>query len=346
MNDTSYYQLLAQCQEFAPEFAGGMSLHLPMALTALHKMGAVDARLTDFYTQQSTKLAHYLPSEQIIEQDQWRDFLGQTQYYASYRDFFLEQIRRHGYSSCLRQFLPHLLPGIASAAFHALIRLAYALEIPTPEMGGEESAEACIKQEVAAALASFASQFQALGHVCATNSANALAPSQIRRLLEQLLAPPLQTWSCESDLISAQIATVAALPAFESVSTWLANDELTLQYLSSCAAHIYLQESNFTVLHMLTASHAMRLVLPYFSDQSLALRGFWQAYAAAFIASGVRYIPQAEPAIGPLPDWQQIFNLAMASDNEHVIKLVYSCCEEYQAYRLPVYWQVAAKACV
>lgn len=343
MNGTHYYQLLAQCKDFAPEFAGGMSLHLPMALTALQKMGADDARLTTFYAQHSGKLAPSAPSEQIIEHQQWREWLGQTQLYASYRDFFLKQIRQYGYSTCLRRFLPELLPGIASAAFHALIRLAYALDIPEAEK--KEDGEICIQLELAAALASMASQFQALAHPQAANSAPALAANQIQHLLEQLLAPQFQTWSCASDLISARIATVAALPAFAPVSTWLATDELTLQYLSSCAAYIYLQESNFTVLHMMTASHAMRLVLPYFPDQTSALNGFWQAYAAAFIASGVRHLPQAEPTIGQLPDWQQIFNQAIASENEHVIKLVYSCCEEYQAYRLPVYWQVAAKVC-
>ena len=85
--------------------------------------------------------------------------------------------------------------------------------------------------------------------------------------------------------------------------------------------------SNFTALHLLTACHAMRMLQGFIDEPLPALRWFWQAWASAVVAAGLQVKTAA-----PLLPWNRIVPVALASDDEHLIKLVDSCRAEARVY--------------
>ncbi len=63
----------------------------------------------------------------------------------------------------------------------------------------------------------------------------------------------------------------------------------TLAQLATLAARLYAASDNFTVLHLVTSAHAMRVLLPWLDegDVTEALGHYWLAYAAGHAASGI-----------------------------------------------------------
>ena len=104
-------------------------------------------------------------------------------------------------------------------------------------------------------------------------------------------------------------------------------DEGTLQRLATLAANLYARSGNFTALHLVTSAHALRVLLPFIEEPVPALRAYWRAFAAGVAGSN------AEPdELPPLHDWGRIVEFALASSDDHVIKLVDACREETAAY--------------
>ena len=91
----------------------------------------------------------------------------------------------------------------------------------------------------------------------------------------------------------------------------------------------YLRSRNFTVLHLITGTHAMRILLPYFDDPLLAVRHYAVAFAAGVAASGIDPNAAGLPVI--VRPWEALIAAACNVDDEHVIKLVYGCREEFLA---------------
>jgi hypothetical protein len=130
-------------------------------------------------------------------------------------------------------------------------------------------------------------------------------------------------------LIAGRIADAARGGAVNRVVGALQVDARTPGQLARAAALAYAGSGNFTALHLVTATHAMRVIASGLGpDLALpAWRWFWQAWAHGLVAA--RLQPR-DPA--PLLDWDTIVARALASDDEHVIKLVDSAREEERAY--------------
>ena len=97
------------------------------------------------------------------------------------------------------------------------------------------------------------------------------------------------------------------------------------------------------MLHLVTSAWALRVLLPFVDDLQPALAGYWRAYAAAAASVSGRLEITRAPA--PLP-WPQIIQTALASDDEHLVKLVHACQQEQQAYNDADDWQRAATRAV
>ena len=86
-------------------------------------------------------------------------------------------------------------------------------------------------------------------------------------------------------------------------------------------------------------------MLPYCTNLDAALRWLWQALAAAYLSIGKPPIPERVPLEREAaPGWPAILGHARAAADEHVIKLVYSCWAEDEAYGDPLYRAVAHSA--
>ena len=110
------------------------------------------------------------------------------------------------------------------------------------------------------------------------------------------------------------------------------------------AIRIYASTNNFTALHLVTTTHALRLLAPFLSNPNEALRYYWQAVCAAYISIGAPVVIDVNLSKFTVIPWNDIFSEAVKNNDDHVIKLVYSCYMEDKIYHNSPYNYVAAKA--
>jgi hypothetical protein len=314
---------LKQCLVFSPLYGveGKLFTHLPMALQALDRMGADERRLRDFMHAASKQLKVKTPWEPV-EMSEWRRHLGQTAYYAGYEVFFAEWIRREGLEAVLLQAMPVLLPGVGSAAFHALIRLAYALESE-------------FEAEIAAALASWAVTFEPLHTTAATRPAlsTMTSLSQIMQACRQsvdLVMPELT-----QSFIVDRMRAASALDGFGELAAAAEAVQPSLRDIAECSLAIYRNNYNFTALHMVTATHAARVLsekLP--SIMPLLMQHLLPAWLAAWVSikrPAVNLVLAHEKS-QEAASWPALIACANQAEDVHDIKLSYSAWREYQHY--------------
>ena len=227
----------------------------------------------------------------------------------------------------LGQVLPQLMPGVSAAAFHGLIRTAYALR--SGHLG-----------ELADALAYWACRHQRLGAMHNPQAGTARAPATDDPVA---LLRELRPGRSRSELISDQIRDAAADGRVNRVAARLFVDEGTPERLARAAAFAYAHTGSFTALHLVTGTHAMRVVTRFVDEPLTAWAWYWQAFAHAVVAARLKPLPPA-----PLRPWVTLVTRARASSDEHVIKLVESCREEEKAYarRGDTLWREAASRAV
>ncbi len=311
-------ELLDEGASFDAEYGGGLSNHRPMALLALARLGATEARLTAFAQAYSQRLQPAPPPARWPAGDAWASRLGQRDAWPAYRDLFLHWLLTEDAGAVLRQALPRLMQGCGAAAFHGLIRTAYALQ-------------SGLGQELADALAYWACRWVTLEPSTAAGSVD-----DAETLLRQL-----RTVQSDSDRIGQRMKVAAATPQFQDTVAQLRVTVNTLPQLAALAAKAHAATGNFTVLHLVTSAHAMRLLLPFVDEPVPALQAYWCAFAAAVCAAGLHatQVPQPQP-------WRLLVSAARQSDDDHLIKLVDSCREEHRAYGGAPIWQQAATRAV
>lgn len=310
MNDAVLHELLATGLRYAPEYRGGLSNHLPMALCALHALGAGEDRLREFFERYTLRLS-LGPAPGRPPAD-WQERLGRFEAYPDLLAGFEARLRDEGVDTTLRAVLPVLMEGVGAAAFHGLIRTAYG--VAARHAG-----------EIAAGLA-----YWACRHLPLDAPAASRPPQRDPAAWLSALAGELADVSIEGGLIFEQMRAVARQDAFARHAQALVIDDATLPALADLAAQRYAATRHFTVLHLVTSAHALRLLLPWLSQQEAAVRAYARAYAAGAIASGIALDAPALPM--PPLEWPQIAEAACRSNDDHVIKLVHSCREEAAAY--------------
>ncbi len=304
--------LLDRAQAYAPEYGGSLSTHLPMALLSLHALGADAPRMEAFFTTISARL-NPAPAS-VAASDDWLAMRGDRATFAPVRAHFLQAIAEHGRDAVLRQALPSLMDGVGAVAFHGLLRTASATV-------------ANHNAELASGLAVWASGYLPLASFVASQSADANSVNVADWLAH--MSAQGDSWRVDSGgMITPQMRTFVRTPVFRDGADRLAVHDGTLRELAGQALAIYLRSNNFTALHLITSAHAMRLLLPWLSEPLAAVRHYARAYAAGVAASGVKFDAPII-AVDVLP-WPEALQAGTVSDDEHVIKLVYACHEEWK----------------
>jgi Questin oxidase-like len=305
---TTLRERLQAARRFDAEYASGLSSHLPMALVALARLGADDARLRTFEAAYAKRLHAAPPAAPWPAGDAWRQRFGDPRAWPAYRSLFAEWIETESAANVLDQTLPALMQGVAAAAFHGPIRVAYA--IAANHAG-----------ELGDALAYWACRWFACGERLVVATAAARDPLPALDAMRAIPAP-------DKPLIALAMAAVAAHPDFLPLASRLSIDERsTLPRLAALAAERFVAVGGFTTLHLVTSAHAMQVLLPWVDadDRARALAPYAQAFAAAWAT-----LPPAAAGApieaAPLP-WTELIARALESDNDHVIKLVDSCRE-------------------
>jgi hypothetical protein len=293
----------------------GTTNHCPMALHALHEMGASPRQLQHFFDHWQAN--HALPSgEKSLGEDEV-NFVRLRQQLAS-------RLVTEGWQPTFAALLARRLSP-AGGAFHSLIRFACALE--NGHVG-----------EQAAALAAWQCRPLIL-------PAGEAAPS---RDVASLLAGISEQWegaSWQGEWITGRLQQVAEAPRWPgTLPRSLVESSAVLAQLAEIALQLYWQTGNFTVLHMVTGSRAAALVAQQLPSEWQAQWQtlMWQAVAAAYITVGAPALRSLRWPDATGLDWQRVLPLALASLDDHVIKLVHCCWRERDIS--PRYLAVAARA--
>jgi hypothetical protein len=299
--------------------------HLPMALVALSRMGASEERLVDYFGWWENNRA--LPRRESGQAvgEYWQRHIGDAAMFAALSDYFRERILDRGSAAVITSAFPVLSPGIAAAAFHGLIRLAYGIEADHPG-------------EIAAGLATLCSRYVDLGLKFDGRSTTSVEASFGR------LADAIDRATFTGQGIIGRMLAAASDRRLQAAISVPPIKLGVLDEIARASISLYWQEPNFTVLHMVTATHAARVFFgrfPILASES-AILALWGALCAAYASVGAPPLKGLAPQPNSIA-WDKILADAVKSNDDHVIKMSYTCRCEAEHHRNPLYQVVAAR---
>jgi hypothetical protein len=290
--------LAHHARTMSSHYRGDLADHAPMALRALARLGASDARLAEFY-------ASYLPQLEPMGADETRAV-----------DVIHKALLAHGVSSVLRIHLPRVLEGLVGGAFHGVIRVAWALAEPACD-DVRELAVALVYAE------SEATRLFAAGRKRTPTTKDVMALLAQLQMLH-LEKPTLPT-------IAKRMKAIASDPRVLRIVDQLhIDDDTILHTLSHTAQRLHQVADDFTSMHALTGLSAVRQLLPrapHVDTHDVKLQ-LWEAFAVAYVVVGAPELPQVDEVT---TSWSEIGALALASNDDHVAKYVCACEDEESA---------------
>src|SRR5215831_4231898 len=335
--DEAYQRLHAT----GPEFDGWLSNHGPMAAEAMVRHGHADRvqRWLDVYMR---RLEEFPRGSGPIGAS-WREPLGDPRRIADWNTFFRGEVAGQPWRQALETWWPRLLPGVAAAATHGVIRVGHAVRALTED--GEDPDHLT---ELAHGLAYWAARWQPVPGAPATDPPLAAVrtaagqPAEAGPTTGDALAA-VPRIADQSGGIRERLARLAGLPGWpaalaapripasaEALRSWLAGlvDAGTTRYLR------YGHGNGVMLVHSATAPNAVLRTLPALDRRLWApsVAASWAA-TAALTAS---YAPAAPAAPAGLPSppagpnaAEETFAQAVEHGDEHVIKFADTAADVY-----------------
>jgi hypothetical protein len=337
--DAAYERLHAT----GPEFDGFLSNHGPMAAEAMVRRGHGD--LVSSWLDRYMRGLEEFPSGTGPIGADWQDALGDVRRVADWTAFFSRELAGQPWPAVLNSWWPRLLPGVAAAATHGVIRVGHSVRALRTD-GADDIRIA----ELAQGLAYWAARWQAVpaGHAGASAAAahaHALTPAGSLAAVPRI--------ADQSGGVGERFGRLAGLPGWpptlggftipaepEQIQARLAGlaDAATCRYL-------YYGHGNAVMLvHSATAPTAILRALPAL-DVALWAPSLAAAWAASSALTAV-YAP-AEPApraqLPELPEAggpsgeiaRDMFGRAAEHGDEHVIKFADTAVDVFARTRNP-----------
>ena len=341
-----------------PEFSGGLSNHGPMAAEALVRLGRAGAveQWLDGYLPRLDPAPR--PSARITDET-WPAALGRYDRVADWSLYLRDQLNDDPWRDVLARWWPRLLSGVAAAATHGVIRTSHAARslaaIETiPEINAETTARAASPaaagprlDELANALAYWAASYVELPGA-APVSGNLDLTAAIRKL-------PVLPEPGPEGLISARLkaglereprfgAAVGALrPPADAFAARGSLRDLAREFAGNfltCG-----RTRPITWLHAVTAPVAAYSALPLLPDDLArpTYAALWQVGAAIYTVHAGDVTREPLPdAAPPAPD--ELTDRAVATADEHAIKLTEACLRLHAEIPDPLLLHAAARA--
>lgn len=328
------HRLLDAGLNFPPEYGGGFSNHLPMALAALEGIGADESRLQAFFAAYARHLGAPVSKPAAGPVVDWPMLRGHLDAFEPLRSTFAAALDQDGRDAVLSGALPLLITGVGAAAFHGAIRVAHAIE-------SQHNAE------LAAALAYWAASWTPLPppkpvEPDIDDATDWLDAIDGRLLRDEAGWRSSATWIDDGMRNATQ--TTAYLMEAGRLRTSGRDASALLSDLALAAAARYASTRDFTLLHVATGTRAARVLTPWLPKDNAALAPLWHAVAAATLASDTALITSRESPVSTTLDWPKVLARARASDDEHVIKLVHAMAVQHDVAPDPRWLRAAAAA--
>jgi hypothetical protein len=299
--------LIEDAHRYSTVYNGGFANHLPMGLVALDGMGASDEALARFAQVNARKLEPLGAAEAARVND------------------FRRRLAEEGLQKVFAAHAPAFASGISTAAFHGAIRTAYALE------SGSET-------EVAHALCYWDSSLHALSGVAVPVGSE--SPVQILQAISR--DPAYAGKRPAGRSIAARMDHAAREPSFAAYAARLNPAFLHVDAFAEALIGAYAATGDFTLLHGVTGCHAFGNLAGLFPNQFHATCCLWTAIAAAYVASGSPPIEGFGLEGDDALTWTQVHAHAARCDDEHDVKLAYSCWREWQRTGEDLYRRAAS----
>lgn len=323
MLSTTCKLLIEKGLVYHPIYAGGdASSHLPMSLLALDSMGASEEQLTKFYAKAVVNLELREKKNNDSEIKLVSNELGKGDFFESYLTFFKKRLRQNTIDDVIKETIPVLIKGLSASAFHPIIRISYALESK-------------YKPEIAMALASWSSEYIEFQNRF----------EQTNETLEEIMirvTPIGINYTFLPGNIIARMKEINEI--LTNKKTLIQPIKISLNDIREFCIKALSKQDNFTLLHTVTACHAFRRLSKYVTNSDEALRYLWESIVIAYLSTGLDYREPIVEIREVKRDWSQIIKDATNSQNNHVIKLVYTSWEEYKFYKSTIYKYVAERA--
>jgi hypothetical protein len=339
--DEAYERLHAT----GPEFDGWLSNHGPMAAEAMVRHGQAGQvhRWLDGYM---ARLEEFPRRSGPIGAG-WQDALGDPRRIADWTEYFVREVTGQPWRQLLQTWWPRLLPGVAAAATHGVIRVGHAVRALTQD--GEDDEHLT---ELAHGLAYWAARWQPVPGATAPGSLRITAHPEAGEpagepvgaglaIADALAAVP--RIADQTGGIRDRLGRLTELPGWAAALTapripasagelgpWLAGlvDAATARYLR------YGHGNGVMLVHSATAPNAILRTLPAL-DQELWAPSATAAWTAVAALTSI-YTPAAAAARAALPDppngpqaAEETFARAVEHGDEHVIKFADTAADVY-----------------
>jgi len=346
MDDASANEMLdeglTRLASTGPEFRGGLSNHGPMAAEAmvrLDRADAVEPWLDGYLRKLDDPPA---PSDPVTDQT-WRESLGAINRVADWDRYFRAQLAEQPWIDVLARWWPRLLPGLAAAATHGVIRTSHAARsLAAAEQAGADTAERT--DELGRGLAYWAARYLELPGRARTDGPLDLAaavsglPVVTREPAAGLIFETLKAELAEQPRFAAAVGALRGPTDVPADLAALAR-EFARVFL------VYGRARPIALLHSVTAPVAARSVLPLLPDEVArpTYDALWQVGAALYAVYTGTATPEPLPA-GPPPSADELADRAVATGDEHAIKLTEACLRLDAETPDPLLHHAAARA--
>jgi hypothetical protein len=339
LNDEVLDESLRRLAVTGPEWGGGLSNHGPMAAEAMVRMG------------RSGEVGHWLddyvprledaprPSARITD-GTWRDALGDGKRVADWEAYLRAQLAEEPWPDVLARWWPRLVPGLAAAATHGIIRTSHAAR----SLAGDQSASPERIGELARGLAYWAATYLALPG--ARRTSGRLAPAAAIEGLPRRDTPPGRGLITRQ--LQARLSDDAELPDAIAALRPPPDVQADLLDLSAGFARQFLRYGHLApiaMVHAVTAPTAARSVLPFLPAEVArdTYDRLWQAGAALVSVFSSGAAPRPLPG-GQPPAVDGLVDRAIATGDAHAIKLTEACLRLHAERPDPLFPHAAARA--
>jgi hypothetical protein len=313
--------------------------HAPHILCSAYLLGASEEQLHDIYEKEDKQLEPWEDSPAEIVDDDWRDFLGDKRYQRAYVDFFEDKIANwnigyYDWRKLVDKFIfsgdQPLAHGLIGGLGHPLIHLGYAFEMNSKDIAMESLA-------LTATQYNFLHKFFDEPGFTKPSPFSSTSP---RELLDRLSEDKRFNGVFDQPGFSnfEPLFQEHEHLVLEYWNAWTIEDDPVAQFRESQEAAVALlvetvspdsAEYNFFVVHLLTTSHAVRILLPFVPAQFhvTLVREWWLLVVAI-------YICMLRPKINPEfvdpsklegKDWAHVVDKAINSrwaTDAHFVKAI------------------------
>ncbi|RFN53364.1 cell cycle checkpoint protein rad17 [Fusarium flagelliforme] len=305
--------------------------HNAHILSSAYLLGASVSQLNDIYDKEIKELDAWVPSPAEIGEDDWQQLRGDKRYQRAFVDFFEDKfVMRFKYD--WRQEMEHylftgdkpLFHGLIGGLGHPLIHLGYAFEMDCKELAMEALGLACVQYNF------FHKYFDNQAY---TKQAPFTSASPLELLTKLSKDSRFDSISPELDDMEELFNKHEDI-ILEYWNAWEINDPLKQFELSQEAAAALLVATvkpgthafNFLLVHLLTTSHAVRILLPFIPEKYhiTLVREWWLLVLGIFIVKG-RPLPDPDNVDSDLKQrgWKYVEDKALNSDwatDAHYVK--------------------------